>query len=102
MDTLGYCRVLCGTVGVLHCTAGYCWLLLGTGWYWGALKCTRGTVEHCGVLQGTAGQCWTLLGSARYCMVLLGTRGVLGAYCGKEGYFGILEGTMGTGATWGC
>jgi len=97
VDTHWYCRVLCGT-------AGYSWLLFGIGWYWGALKYTRGTVEYCGVLQGTAGHCLTLLGSARYCMVLLGTRGVLGAYWGKEGYwgyFGILQGTMGTGATWG-
>ena len=107
VDTLGYCRVLCGTVGVLHGTAGYCWLLLGTGWYWGALKCTRGTVEYCGVLQGTAGHCWTLLGSARYCMVLLrGTRcilgegGVLGVlwdtarYYGYWGYLGLLRGNL--------
>ena len=38
-------------------------------------------------------------------MVLLGTRRVLGAYWGKEGYwgyFGILQGTVGTGATGGC
>ena len=58
-----------------------------------------------GVLQGTAGYCWALQGSARYCMVLLGTRGVLSAYWGKEGYwgyFGILHGTLGTGATRGC
>ena len=35
-------------------------------------------------------------------MVLLGTRGGLGTYWGKEGYFGILQGTVGTGATGGC
>ena len=70
--TLGYCRVLCGTVGVLHGTAGYCWLLLGTGWYWGALNCTRGTVEYCGVLLGTAGHCRVLPGTAWYYWVLGG------------------------------
>ena len=35
-------------------------------------------------------------------MVLLGTRGLLGAYWGKEGYwgyFGIIQDTVGTG---GC
>ena len=37
VNSLRYCGVLCGTVGVLHGTAGYCWLLLGTGWYWGVL-----------------------------------------------------------------
>ena len=87
----------------------FCWLLLVTFGYWVVLGCTevnlgvtRGTVEYFWLLQGTAGHCWTLLGSARYCMVLLGTRVVLGAYWGKEGYwgyFGILQGTVGTGAT---
>ena len=66
------------------------------------LGCTGGLIGVLGGTGGTAGYCWALLGSARYCMVLLGTGGVLGAYCRKEGYFGILQGTMGTGATWGC
>ena len=96
MDTLGYYGVLCCTVGALHGTAGYCWLLLGKGWYWGywvVLWCTevhwgvtRGTVEYCGVLQGTAGHCWVLPGTAWYYWLLGATRcipgqgGVLG-YC---------------------
>ena len=27
---------------VLLVTTGYYWVLGGTGWYWGALKCTAG------------------------------------------------------------
>ena len=57
MDTLGYYGILCCTVGALHGTAGYCWLLLGTGGYWL-------------VLRGTAGYCWLLLGTGGYWLVL--------------------------------
>ena len=102
----GYSGVLWGTVftvGALHGTAGYCWLLLGKGWYWGYWV-VLGIKKR--VLWGTAGYCWALLNTAGFCQVLHGTTGysggVLGAYCGKERYFGILQGTLGTGATWGC
>ena len=62
-----YCVVLWGHCMVLLVTAGYFWVLGGTGWYWSALKCTGGLL---GVLSG-------------YCMALLVT----------AGYFWILGGT---------
>ena len=92
MDTLGYYRLLC-------CTAGYCWLLLGTGWYWGVLWLLQGTGSIMGywgvwgylvVIEGSGGYSGVLWGTvlyrggnAWYCWLLLVTFGywvVLGGY----------------------
>ena len=82
------CVVLCGYYRVVHGTAGYCWLLLGTGEYWVVLECTGGLIgvlgvlgllgknsEYCVVLWSTLGYCKVLLRIAGYCRVLLGTTG---------------------------
>jgi len=77
---------------------------LGTGWYWGALKCTRGTVEYCGVLRGTAGYCWALLDTAGFCQVLHGTTGYSGGtrcILGEGGVLGVLWDTARYYGYWG-
>ena len=94
---MGYCVVLSG---VLHGTAGYCWLLLCTGWYWGALKCTWGLL---GVLWSTLGYCRVLLETAGFCQVLHGTTGYSGGTRCILGETEVLEvpwGTGGYGGTW--
>jgi len=48
----GYCGVLFGTTGYWG----------DTGWYWGALRSTKGI----GVLQGTVGYCNVLWGTIGY------------------------------------
>ena len=67
---MGYCRALLGT-------AGYYWVLGGTGCILGGRR------EYWGVQQGTVG----------YCRVLWVTEGL----CGYWGYWVVLGGSGGTG-----
>ena len=96
---------------VLRGTAGYCWVLLGTGGYW----TERVLGVHRSVLSGNGGGTgeyreyrvvqWSTVG---YRMVLLGTAGNYWVLLGTAGYWGYWvhiggrrEVPQGTGATGG-
>ena len=84
LDILDQKRVLWGT-------AWYCWVPLGTGWYWGALGGGRHWLVL-RVLEGSGGTVW-------YQRVLLRTIGYWGYWVvqgGTWGYYRVLGGTEGT------
>ena len=79
---------------VLHGTAGYCWVLLGTGGYWTEHGCTGvhlGVLGvHRSVLSGNGG----VLGSNRgYRVVQWSTVGYRMVLLGTAGFYWVLLGT---------